>query len=117
MDRWCKGDPSGYIDIFASDVTVLDARTERTLSGINEVMAYYEPIRGKVSIPRYEFVRLRVQLVGDAAILTYNFVSCSESNQVMSRWNFTQVYRRADPTWKVFHSHASYTLGRPAENP
>lgn len=117
MDRWCKGDPSGFINIFASDVTVLDARTERTLSGIKEVTAYYEPIRGKVSISRYEFVNPRVQVVGDAAILTYNFVSYSESNQVMSRFNFTEVYRHAGPTWKVVHSHASYTQGRPAEKP
>jgi hypothetical protein len=117
MDRWARGDPSGYTDIFAPDVTIFDGRTQRRLNGLKEVVAYYEPIRGKVSIPRYEMVNPLVQVVDQAAILSYNFVAYSESNQVISRWNFTEVYKRTGGTWKVVHSHASYTQGRPAEKP
>jgi hypothetical protein len=37
------------------------------------------------------------------------------SNDILSRWNFTEVYRRTGGRWKIVQSHASYTLGRPPE--
>ena len=56
-----------------------------------------------------------MQQVGDSgAILTYNFVAYNASNEVLSRWNFTEVYRRDGSRWQIVHSHASYTRGQPA---
>ena len=72
-------------------------------------------MRGKVSIPRYEFVNPLVQTFGDGAVLTYNYVSYDAAGKVMSRWNFTEVYRQSGSRWEIVQSHASYVHGqRPA---
>jgi uncharacterized protein (TIGR02246 family) len=113
MDRWAKGDTSGYLEILAPDVTLFDAFTERRLDSRDAVTRHYEPFRGKVAIPRYEFLNPQVQRVGNAAVLTFNFVSYTAANEVASRWNFTQVYGRTDTRWEIWHSHASYTGGQP----
>ncbi len=111
MDRWAKGDPSGFLELMAPDVTVFDAFTARRLDGIDAVRTHYQAFVGRVSIPRYEFQDPKVQLVGDsAAVLTYNFVAYGTSNEVTSRWNFTEVYRRTAGRWEIVQSHASRTI-------
>jgi ketosteroid isomerase-like protein len=117
MDRWAKGDPSGYLEILAPDVTLFDAFAEQRLDNRDTVIRHYEPFRGKVAIPRYEFLNPHVQRVGDVSVLTYNFVSYNTSDEVASRWNFSQVYRRTEKRWEIMHSHASYTGGQPSGRP
>ena len=31
----------------------------------------------------------------------------------MSRWNFSEVYRRSKERWEIVHSHASFVHGQP----
>ena len=113
MDRWAKGDPSGFTELMAPDVTVFDAFTGERVDGLEAALRHYAPFRGRVSIPRYEFTNPLVQSIGDTAILTYNFVAYGAMNEVLSRWNFTEVYRRTGDRWLIAQSHASYTLGQP----
>lgn len=113
MDRWAKGDPSGYMAILADDVTIFDPRFDARLDGRAAAIAYYEQVRGKASIPRYEFLNPQVQQLGDGAVLTFNFVSYDANGAVTSRWNFTEVYRRAGGRWEIIQSHASYVHGQP----
>lgn len=115
LDRWSKGDPSGYLDIMAPDVSVFDAGTARRVDGIAAAKAHYEPIRGKVAIARYDLIEPMVQRIGNAAVLTFRFISYNTANAVTSRWNFTEVYRQTGGRWQIVQSHASYTLGRPPE--
>lgn len=47
-------------------------------------------------------------MIGDAAILTFNFVSWNEDGG-KSHWNCTEVYRRAADTWRIVQTHWSFT--------
>jgi len=106
LDRWGKGDPGGYLKINAPDVTYFDPFVAARIDGIAALEAWYEPIRGKIRIDRDEIVAPRVQEIGDAAILTFQFVS--HGSEGARRWNCTEVYRRTAGEWKIVHSHWSF---------
>jgi len=116
LDRWGKGDPSGVLEISAPDVVYFDPFLDLRLDGREALAAYYEPIRGKVAISRYEMDNAKVQLVGDAAVLTFNFTSYGGSEDVF-RWNCTEVYRRTGRSWQIIQTQWSFTRGeRPGAN-
>jgi len=115
LERWCRGDPSGFLEISASDVVYFDPFLDRRLDGLSALTAYYEGLRGKISASRFEVLRPRVQLVGGAAVLTFNFVSYGGSEDV-HRWNCTEVYRRDPEGWRIVQTHWSFT-GRAATAP
>jgi ketosteroid isomerase-like protein len=109
LDRWGKGDPSGFLEICAPDVVYFDPSLEWRIDGRDELSRYYEPIRGKVSIERFELLNPLVQRVGDAAVLTFNYVSYG-GNEDAHRWNCTEVYRWSGERWEIIQTHWSYTL-------
>jgi ketosteroid isomerase-like protein len=111
LDRWCTGDPSGFLEISASDVVYFDPYIERRIDGLDELTRYYEGIRGQVQISRYELVNPKVQVLGDAAVLTFNYIS-HDGNEVESRWNCTEVYRREAAGWRIIQTHWSLTTPR-----
>ena len=108
LERWGKGDPSGFLEISADDVVYFDPYQERRLNGIAELRELYESIRGQVSIARFDLVAPLVQVCGDLAVLTFNYVA-EGTNEVSSRWNCTEVYRRAGSTWRIIQTHWSVT--------
>lgn len=110
LDRWGKGDPFGFLEIAAPDVVYFDPFLDRRLDGREALAAYYEGVRGKVSISRYELINPRVQLVGPAAVLTFNFVSYGSSEDAY-RWSCTEVYRRSGDGWEIIQTHWSFTRG------
>jgi hypothetical protein len=107
LDRWIKGDPSGFLEISAPDVVYFDPFLEHRLDGIEALNRLYEPIRGKVSAERYELLNPKVQVVGDAAVLTFNFISYSPEGN--NRWNCTEVYRYQNNQWRIIQTHWSVT--------
>lgn len=109
LNRWGKGDPSGFLEICAPDVVYFDPNLEHRIDGRDALGKYYETIRGKVSIERYKLLNPFVQRVGDAAVLTFNYVSYGEAEDEY-RWNCTEVYRRSGKDWKIIQTHWSYTL-------
>ena len=111
LDRWGKGDPSGFLEICASDVVYFDNTLERRLDSLETLTAFYEKLRGKIYMDRYELLNPKVQLCGDAAVLTYNFVGHGQSGA--SRWNCTEVYCRADSGWRIIQTHWSVTKHSP----
>jgi ketosteroid isomerase-like protein len=106
LRRWCDGDPSGFLDICAADVVYFDPSLERRLDGIEALTKYYEALRGKIRAERFEIQNPLVQRIGDAAVLTFNFVSYGENEY---RWNCTEVYRRKDARWQIIQTHWSFT--------
>ncbi|MEO8155802.1 MAG: nuclear transport factor 2 family protein [Rhizobacter sp.] len=111
LTRWLAGDPSGFLEISANDVVYFDPFTERRLDGLAELTRYYEAIRGQVHAERFELLNPKVQAAGDAAVLTFNFVSYG-GNENALRWNCTEVYRRDAgqlSAWKIIQTHWSFT--------
>jgi hypothetical protein len=108
LNRWLSGDPSGFLEICAEEVVYFDPFTERRLNGLAELTPYYEAIRGKIHAERFELLNPKVQVVGDAAVLTFNFVSYGGNENAM-RWNCTEVYRRDNDQWRIIQTHWSFT--------
>lgn len=113
LRRWCDGDPSGFLEISADDVVYFDPFLERRIDGLPALTAYYESLRGKVGAAHFELLNPLVQVVGDAVVLTFNYVSYGAGDE-RSRWNCTEVYRRAGASWRLVQTHWSFTLARRA---
>ncbi len=113
LDRWGKGDPAGYLDLYAEDVTYFDPLVGARIDGLDAMRAYYAPWAGRISVPRYEIVNAQVVAAGDLALLTYNLVNYQRGadgkESPGSRWNCTEGFRRERAQWKIVHSHWSFT--------
>ncbi len=107
LDRWGKGDPSGFLEISAPDVVYFDPFQLCRMDGIDALRRYYDGIRGQVQIDRDQIINPKVQVIGDAAVLTFNFVSWSGDEQ--NRWNCTEVYARREDQWRIIQTHWSFT--------
>jgi ketosteroid isomerase-like protein len=111
LARWSKGDPSGFLELCASDVVCFDPFLERRLDGLVALTAHYERLRGNDSAERWELLNPLVQHSGNLAVLTFNFLSYGGSG-AGTRWNCTEVYRRDAPGWRIVHTHWSLTKPR-----
>jgi len=112
LDRWGKGDPQGYLDLYANDVTYIDPIHEKRLDGIEPIRKMLVSFTGKIKIDRYEILNPKVQRSGGLAVLSYNLVNYRkrpDGGFATLRWNATAVYRRTGNTWKIVHNHWSYT--------
>ena len=113
LDRWGKGDPGGFLEVYAEDITYFDPVTARRIDGHQAMADYYRPWIGKIQVARYEMLNPQVVVDRDMALLTYNLVNYIRdpkgAESLGSRWNSTTVYQHRDGTWKVIHSHWSFT--------
>jgi ketosteroid isomerase-like protein len=108
LTRWGNGDPSGFLEITAEDIVYFDPYVERRIDGLSALTELYRGLWGKVHFDRFELVNPKVQVSGDMAALTYNYVSYTGENQ--SRWNCTENYRmNKDGRWQIIQTHWSYT--------
>lgn len=113
LDRWSAGDPSGFIELSLPDIVYFDPFIQLRLDGLEALREYYETLRGTVHFDRYELVNPRVQVYGDVAVLTFNYISYG--GETLNRWNCTEVYRRENSSWRIIQTHWSIT--RPIEEP
>jgi ketosteroid isomerase-like protein len=112
LDRWGRGDPQGYIETFAPEITYFDPFTEKRIDGIEGMKAMLKPFVGKIKIDRYEMLSPLVQQSGDVAVLSFNLASHvrnPDGSPRTVRWNSTEVYRRIGGKWKIVHNHWSFT--------
>ncbi|MDH7600279.1 MAG: nuclear transport factor 2 family protein [Sedimentisphaerales bacterium] len=107
LDKWCQGDPSGYLQIFAPEIIYIDPDQAVKLNGLPAVTELFEKARGKVRIDQYELLNPTVQVYGNTAILTYNYVGHVGSQGY--KWNCTQVYCKRRGKWWIVHTHWSIT--------
>src|ERR1041384_1274926 len=68
LDRWGRGDPGGYLELYARDVTYLHPQGEKRIDGLAAMRQALEPIKGLVKIDNYEMIAPRVDRAGDVAI-------------------------------------------------
>jgi hypothetical protein len=110
LERWSNGDPSGFLEITAPEVTYFDPFVPRRIDGLDALREYYEALRGQVRARSFQFVNPVVQHYESIAILTFNFVCTLESGKEL-RWNCTEVYRQHCDEWRIVQTHWSYTKG------
>lgn len=115
LDRWIRLDPSGYVGLFAPEVTYFDPTTDTRVNGLEAMQIRLAPIKDlklPFTDPRYEMLDPMVQRHGDVAILTFNLVNYGKpgtgEETVVARWNSTEVYSRIEGKWRIIHSHWSY---------
>jgi len=106
LERWGRGDPDGFLEISAAEVSYFDPFVPQRLDGLAELRLLYGQIRGKIHIERFEIIDPRVQLSGDIAVLTFRFVSHGSEGSM--HWNTTEVYQKCPDGWKIIHSHWAF---------
>jgi hypothetical protein len=107
LDRWIRGDPSGFLEISAPDIVYFDPYRTKRIDGLQALTALDKALWGKILLDRYELRNPLVQIVGDAAVLTFNYVSYTGETEYC--WNCTEVYRRNGDRWQIIQTHWSYT--------
>ncbi len=115
MERWRKGDPWGFIEIYAPETTYFDTGTAQRINGRDALAAEYKLREGKIFYDVMDFVAPQVQACGDLAVLFYRFFSTwlNPDGSVSHRipWNSTEVYQRMEGSWKIIHNHWSHIKG------
>lgn len=110
LDRWNNGDTSGYLEIYADEITYFDPSLEIRIDGLEAMKQLYAPIEGKIKTDRYKMINPKVQIYNTTAVLTYNLVvymRTKEESMKKSYWNSTEVYTKINEEWKIIHSHWS----------
>src|SRR2546421_9397383 len=72
LDRWGKGDPGGFLDLYAADISYFDPVTAKRIDGHQAMADYYRPWFGKIRVARFEMLNPQVVIDGSLALLTYN---------------------------------------------
>ena len=112
MEEWRKGNPMKWIEIAADDVLYIDPALNAPIVGKAAYIKYLEPLKGKIFYDASEYVKPKVALYGDTAVLTYNYHSLTKDKngrpQRTSFWNTTEVYRLIKGEWKIISTHWSY---------
>lgn len=111
MERWRAGDPMGWVEISAPEVTYVDPGLTKPIVGREAYAAYLEKLRGRIHYQGSEFLQPRVAVFGDVAVLTYNYRSTREepgAKPARTNWNTTEVYVRFGSDWRIIHTHWSF---------
>ncbi len=103
LHRWGNGDPSGFLDLSAEDISYFDPFINARIDSKQALLELYKPIAGQVSIAESRIIDPRVQVYGEVAILTFRFESKGSEGSML--WNTTEVYRKMNDTWKIVHTH------------
>ena len=112
LDRWAQGDPLGYLDIDADDVTYFDdIGAQSRVNGIEPMREYLTSLKGKTPPHKYEVVDPKVQVYGDIGILTLRYNAYATDGKPLARWKATSVYRRIRSEWRIVHAHWSLVKG------
>ncbi len=109
MERWRQGDPMGWVELSADTVIYVDPGCTAPVVGLETFRANLEQIVGKIHYEVSEFIDPCVEMVGDAAVLSYNYRSKpTPTSPDEMLWNTTEVYFCLDGQWRIVHTHWSF---------
>ena len=110
LEEWNKGNPSGFLSIYAEDLTYIDP--VQRLRGFEKIKELYESIRGNIQVDKYEMIDPVVQISGETAVLSY-LLESHPAEDKPSYWNCTAVYQQhPDMQWKIIHNHWSLSQNK-----
>lgn len=120
MERWQRGDPMGWAEISADEITYIDPGLTKPIEGLTEYVKYLKQFEGKIKYQISEFIEPKVERYGDLAVLTYNYRSgeTDGTGSLVSQtlWNTTEVYCLFDNEWKIIHTHWSFVDQKPPDS-
>jgi len=104
LDKWFKGDTSGYLDIWSKDnFSYFDSFKAERIDDYNQIKQFVlANVEGKLFADSYNFKTPRVQASEDMAVLTYQLFADTSLNEM--RYNCIEVYQRENKDWKIIHS-------------
>jgi len=115
LKRYRTGDPTGYLEIYAPDVTYYDSGTPGRVNGLEEMKKLLIPRTGKIRYDFGDFVERRLHIYGDTAVYYFRYLSgvLNPDGTIKKRtpWNCTEVYAKIGGQWKIIHSHWSFIKG------
>lgn len=105
LDRWAKGDTSGYTELGAENITYFAEGSDTLIVGFKAFKAANDVIDGQFTIPRYEMIEPQVRYIGNVGLLTYALSNFNKAGEITSRWKSTEIYQNFGNEWKLIHSH------------
>ena len=112
LDGSDRGDVSLSLKLSAPDVVYTDPWQERPIVGIAGLTAYYSTVfkPGEKQTLAGEMLNPQVQVMGDTAVLTFNYIMRKiDGGAVARRWNAVEVYNKRNGEWRIVNTHWSFT--------
>ncbi|WP_342659751.1 hypothetical protein Rruber_03719 [Rhodococcus ruber] len=109
--QWSTGDPTGYMEVLAEDVTYFDPVAEYLVVGRDALIKHWERISGEVGITRQEYLNevAHPNEAGDEVVLAYNFNTYQKDEngeeKLFLSWNISIVFRKINGEWKIVHGN------------
>lgn len=110
LERWCRGDPSGFLEISADDVGYFEPFLWERIDGAAALATHYRAIDGQVRLRAWEILDPRIVEIGEVVLLSYRFRSVGEAGKE-TRWQASEVYRRSAAGPRLVHTHWSLPQG------
>lgn len=105
-----QSDPSAYVAMYANGATSFDpwSKGRKDDAAVAENLM---SLAGTIPHLGYDLVRPRVDLIGDAAVFTFELdAKDRETGETVAVWNATQVHDLATEDAKLVHAHWSYAI-------
>jgi len=116
FEAWQRKDKAFYADYMADDATYFGPTNPylETDPKVN-FLPKFEQIAERYKIVDWQMYNPRVQVYGDAAVLTYNVQSVLDvaGRPMQYTAKVSQVYVRQGGAWRVVHGHESMNPGAP----
>jgi len=105
LDCSDRGDVSRFLELSDPDVVYIDPSLEKPIYGLAALTEYYSGFPAGDPNARGEMLNTKVRLLGDTAVLTFNYKSAIGPAH---GWNATEVYHRTEQGWRIVHTNWSY---------
>lgn len=118
LDQWSQGNPLGYADIAADDITWFDdIGAQSRIEGLAAYRQYLASLKGQIPPHTYEVVNPNLKVHGDTGILTFHWRGSIADGQPLPKWKVTSVYQHSGDTWHLIHAHWSLLKEASSESP
>ncbi|MEJ2544216.1 MAG: nuclear transport factor 2 family protein [Calditrichaceae bacterium] len=104
-EKWSKGDPLGYVECAADDITWMDdLDAQLPVIGKVALKSYLEGFKGKVPPHEKELSDFVFNFYDDIVIITYRYTGTFDGVPA-DPWKVTSVYRYINGEWLSVHEN------------
>ena len=104
-EKWSKGDPLGYVECAADDITWMDdLDAQLPVIGKAALKSYLEGFKGKVPLHEKELTDFVFNFYDDIVIITYRYTGIFDGEPA-DPWKVTSVYRYINGEWLSVHEN------------